>query len=160
MQQPDELVQPSIQRNAAPQNTIRFEVHEIRRVPTEISDKARELIDASSYEGRLLPQALSEFFGSLPDVTGVVIDALPKADFFEVDEDDRDTMLLSIVIQHAHPRIDDHRILINAAHLQEVADQKGQGFEAAATAEEMHRQYRSHLRTNAHILSLPVERKE
>src|SRR5487761_2663280 len=63
----------------------RFHAHELRRVPVEVTPTARALIDASSAQGRLLPQALAEVFGEHPDLVSVCIDAVEKARHFAVD---------------------------------------------------------------------------
>lgn len=51
-----------------------FEVHEVRRLPVTMTPTARSAIGASSSQGRLLPQALSEAFGLLDSVASLALD--------------------------------------------------------------------------------------
>lgn len=67
-----------------------FEVHELRRIPVEVSAEAKAYLLWSSHGGRLLPQALSEHFGAIPECERVEIDVV------ETDE----TKHLTITIYH------------------------------------------------------------
>src|SRR5487761_2321907 len=57
----------------------RFHAHELRRLSVSVTPTARALIDASSAQGRLLPQALAEVFGEHPELVTVSVDAVEKA---------------------------------------------------------------------------------
>lgn len=59
-----------------------FDFHEIRRVEVTQSAEARARLIVSSHEGRILPQALAEYFGKMPEVTGIDLD-IEQGDEFE-----------------------------------------------------------------------------
>jgi len=117
--------------NPAPQQTKRFHVEEMRRIPVRVTDRAKEVLDTSSYQSRILPQALSEFFGVLPDVRMVRVD-------FEGDK-------LVIDVKHAKDGRKHQRFFIGIEDLAKVSEQPRQGFEAATTADELQRLYRAHV---------------
>jgi hypothetical protein len=124
---------PHTDINPAPHHTKRFHVEDMRRIPVTISDEAKNIIDRSSYQGRVFTQGLSEFFGTLPDVEQVEIGT------------ERDGDLLSIHVKHAEDEDKHHRFLIRAERLHQVSEQPGKGFEAATTANELLRLYRTHV---------------
>lgn len=59
-----------------------FDFHEIRRVEVTQSAEARARLIVGSHEGRILPQALAEYFGKMPEVTGIDLD-IEQGDEFE-----------------------------------------------------------------------------
>ena len=60
----------------------RFDFADIRRVPVTQTDAVKARLIASSHEGRLLPQALSEYFGKVTEVECVELD-LEQVDEYE-----------------------------------------------------------------------------
>jgi hypothetical protein len=108
----------------------RFHTEDMRRIPVEVTPLAQACLDQSSYQGRVLPQALSEFFGTLPDVDQVSI---------ELTED-----RLKITIRHKEER-KQHAFHIETAALTAVSDQPRAGFEAVTMADELLRLYRTYV---------------
>jgi len=61
-------------------NRCQFDFADIRRVPIEQTQSAYTRITISSHGGRLLPQALQEYFGREPDVTGIALDIVQEGE--------------------------------------------------------------------------------
>ena len=59
-------------------NRCQFDFADIRRVPLEHDEQTRNRIAISSHGGRLLPQALQEYFGKEPEVTGIALDIMQE----------------------------------------------------------------------------------
>jgi hypothetical protein len=122
---------PHAHINPAPTRAKRFHVEHMRRIPVMVSDEAKEVLNASSYQGRVLPQALSEFFGTHPEVYSVEVDL----------EEDR----LMIHIKHGQHEDKHHRFFIAVGDLIQTSERPRQGFEATRTADELLRLYRLHV---------------
>jgi len=133
MQDPSQHVHATI--NPAPSGTKRFEVHDMRRIPVVVSEQAREIIDGSTQQGRLLPQALSEFFGTLPDAEQVEVNLVKDTVFGE---------RLAIHVKHGNNEDKHHRFFIAKSDLFDVHSHPALGFGAARTADELLRLYRVH----------------
>lgn len=122
---------PHAHINPAPGQSKRFHIHEMRRIPVTISASAKEVIDGSTRQGRVLPQALSEFFGTLPDVRRVEVDLV----------DDK----LTIHVKHAKDGRKHHRFHLASEDITQTSELAGKGFDAAKTADELLRLYRAHV---------------
>jgi len=128
----------------------RFEAHEVRRIPVSVSESARRCIVRSSSQGRTLPQALSEGFGSLGDVAMVQLDLVPKAAHFPLTILDqqhtpgRDPDLLVIRAQPTDTQQQEQVWYINAHDLEQVHLHSGGlgTFEARHLTSELLRLYR------------------
>lgn len=116
--------------DSAPSGTKRFHAEHMRRIPVQLSEKAKQIIDLSTHQGRLLPQALAEFFGTLPDVEGIEISTEEKDERFMID------------VKHGHDEEKHCRFFMSVNDLHQVSEQPRQGFEAARTAQELQRLYR------------------
>lgn len=127
----------------------RFHAYELRRVPVELSDDARRLILASSAQGRLLPQALSELLGTHSAIARVRVAVEEKSRRFIVHPAEvhpptgGPPLLLAIVAEHVS---DDARLahewLINAADLSDLHPRTHQPlFNPALMAQELLRLY-------------------
>lgn len=53
--------------------TKRFDIHEVKRLPVELTDAAREALNLTNEESRKVVLALSEAFAQLTDVTSLSI---------------------------------------------------------------------------------------
>lgn len=105
----------------------------MRRIPVIISASAKEVIDKSTRQGRVFPQALSEFFGTLPDVEQVEVDLEEPGD------------RLMIHVKHCEDEDKHHCFHIEADAITQASQLAGVGFDAAAMADELHRLYRAHV---------------
>lgn len=109
--------------------------------PIEVhtSDKALELIHASSDQGRKFPQALGEVFGRLSSVLHVEIDVFPKSHLFAVAG--ADSWLMKITVKHKNEALPDFEKIINADDLTLAHPTGAYGFNALLTAQEFARLY-------------------
>ncbi|MBF6588926.1 MAG: hypothetical protein IVW57_00160 [Ktedonobacterales bacterium] len=98
----------------------------VRRVPVTVTPAAHALILASTSEGRIFPQALSEHFGANGNVRQVIVDAVRKDAHFRVGPEEchpitrepGGAMLLTVTIKHAgHPNVEPHTLYMNASDL-------------------------------------------
>jgi hypothetical protein len=128
----------------------RFELEDVQRVPVTVSAQARALIDASTSQGRLLPQALSEHFAEAGNIASVDVDAVLKSQHFAVYSHERDTVLGGpepwLLVITAHHRSGssehDHTWHINASDLADLHPlTKMPLFQAALAAQELWRLY-------------------
>lgn len=122
---------PHAHINPAPCGTKRFEAHHIRRIPVVLTDSAKEVIDHATRQGRIFPQALSEFFGTLPEVERIEVDLSP---------DNR----LMIDIKHTDEQ-KHYRFFVGIDDLHAVPSNPRHGFDAAKMADELLRLYRTHV---------------
>jgi len=99
----------------------------MRRIPVTLTDPAKELIDKSGRQGRVFPQALSEFFGTLPIVERVWIDLV----------EDR----IAIYIK-ASDAGKGYQFFLAVDDLLQVPRNPRDGFDAARTVDELLRVYR------------------
>lgn len=83
---------PKEYRTGQPGFSKTFHIEQMRRIPHEMSPETRHIITASSQEGRLFPQALSDAFGRNEHVTKLAIDIVRKGDHFPFCEDVDDEM--------------------------------------------------------------------
>lgn len=113
----------------APHHTKRFHVEHMRRIPVEISPSAGDILSSLTYQSRVLPQALSEFFGSLPDIDRIVIDLA---------ED-----LIAIDILHGSDEGKHYRFFLAQSDLAR------EGFESARMVDELVRLYRIYVLKDA-----------
>lgn len=120
---------PHAHRHPPAQQTKRFETHHMRRIPVTLSDSAKEFIDGSTRQGRVFPQALSEFFGTLPEVEQVEVD---------LTEDDR----LMVHVKHAEDEDKHYRFFVGVDDLHATPRNPREGFDAAQKADELLRLYR------------------
>ncbi len=123
---------PHAHINPAPHRTKRFETHHVRRIPVTLSEQAKEFIDGSTRQGRVFPQALSEFFGTLPEVERVEVD---------LTEDDK----LMIHVKHTEHEHKHHRFHVASDDILSISPNPRHGFDAARTADELLRLYRTHV---------------
>lgn len=130
-----------------------------QRIPVLVSDAARAILDTSSSEARLFPQALAEHFGAVGAsagdgrITRIEIDAVPKSAHFAVAPQEMhpitgaEPQLLIIHAVHADERYNPRRCgadrwLINAADLSALHRETHYvQFQAALTAQELVRLY-------------------
>lgn len=138
----------------------RFHAHEVRRLLVSVTPLARALMDASSAQGRLLPQALAEVFGEHPDLARVHVDAVEKAQHFTVHPAERPHItsgiggsvrslpphVLRIDVTHTSGRDElAHGWFINAHALSDLHPQtRLPRFVAERAARELLRLYREH----------------
>lgn len=116
-----------------------FEPYEIRRLPVTMDKATETAIMASSWEGRHLPLAIGEAFGTIAEVEAVTITMVPKQQHFTLAPDeDTNTMLLEI-LAHCNDREEPYRFLINLSDLSEQHPSGLFGFNAALTAAELAR---------------------
>jgi hypothetical protein len=122
----------------------------VRRVPVTISPQARALIDASTSQGRLFPQALAEHFADAGNIASVTIDAVLKSRHFSVSPDERDGILggpepwLLVVTAHHRSGCPEHAHTwhVNASDLADLHPlTKAPLFQAALAAQELWRLY-------------------
>lgn len=123
---------PHAHINPAPHRTKRFETHHVRRIPVQLTERAKEFIDGSTRQGRVFPQALSEFFGTLPEVERVEVDLA---------DDDR----LMIHVKHGEHEHKHHRFHVASDDIVQISPNPRHGFDAARTADELLRLYRTHV---------------
>jgi hypothetical protein len=115
-------------RHPASSGTKRFEVHHMRRISVTLTDAAQEIINKSTRQGRVFPQALSEFFGTLPVVQRIEID---------LTVDNR--LIIDI---KANEETLHYRFFIGADDLLQVPRNPRAGFDATRTVDELLRLYR------------------
>lgn len=120
---------PHAHRHPAPQQTKRFEVHEMRRIPVQITEAAKEVINQATRQGRVFPQALSEFFGTLPEVERVEVDLSPEN-------------RLMIDVKHGEDEDKHYRFFVGVDALHHAPRNPREGFDAAQMADELLRLYR------------------
>src|SRR5487761_2320025 len=139
----------------------RFHAHELRRLSVSVTPTARALIDASSAQGRLLPQALAEVFGEHPDLVTVSVDAVEKAQHFIVHPAERTHITSGSggSVRTLPP----HVLRINVTHASALSDLHPQThlprFVAERAARELLRLYREHeQRARARDAALDVAR--
>lgn len=116
--------------NPASGGTKRFEVHDIRRIPVSLTASAKAIIDQSTRQGRIFPQALSEFFGTLPQVERVEVDVKEGGERVEIDI-------------KASDESKDHQFFLAVEDLTQPSKPAGQGFAATKVADELLRLYRT-----------------
>lgn len=120
---------PHAHRHPAPQRAKRFEAHEMRRIPVTLTDGAKEVINKAVKQGRIFPQALSEFFGTLPEVERVEIDLTQEG-------------RLMIDVKHSEDEGKHYRFFIGVDDLHQTPRNPRHGFDAAQMADELLRLYR------------------
>ena len=113
-----------------------FHIETLRRIPVEQDQHTQNLIGASTYEGRIFPQALSDEFGKFIQVERIVLQAVLKKDHFSVTEKEHD-LLLQIDICSNNALL--HRFLLNMADLQHIHRSGWHSFQAGETAQELAR---------------------
>jgi len=126
------LTHPHADINPAPTRARRFHIHEMRRIPVIVTAKAKEVLDLSSHQSRVLPQALSEFFGTHAGVRRIEID---------LDETGR----LSIHVRHAKDGRKHHQFFMEVGDLTQTSTKPGQGFEATRTVSMLLELYRAQI---------------
>jgi hypothetical protein len=114
-------------RNPPPSGTKRFETHHMRRIPVQVTESAKALIGRSVRQGRLLPQALSEFFGTLPEVECVWVDLI------------EDRIVIDIKASDASKG---YQFFLASSDFLQVPRNPRDGFDAARTVDELLRLYR------------------
>jgi hypothetical protein len=114
-------------RHPPPSRHKRFEVHDMRRVAVTCTDEARQLMARSRRQGRIFPQALSEFFGTLPAIESVEVSL----------EEDR----LKIALKARDASLC-HDFFIASDDLLQPSRNPREGFDAARTVDELLRLYR------------------
>jgi hypothetical protein len=107
----------------------RFEVHDMRRIPVALSASAKEVIDKATRQGRIFPQALSEFFGTLPQVERIEVDVSAE-------------QRLMIDIKATEEKFH-YRFFIGVDDLHQAPRNPREGFDAAQMADELLRLYRT-----------------
>lgn len=121
---------PHAHRHPAPHRTKRFETHHVRRIPVFLTDTAKEVIDQATRQGRVFPQALSEFFGTLPEVERVEVDLSPEN-------------RLMIDVKHCEDKEKHYRFFVGVDdELHQTPRNPREGFDAAQKADELLRLYR------------------
>jgi hypothetical protein len=113
----------------APQGKKRFEVHHMRRIPVILTDSAKAFLDGSTRQGRVFPQALSEFFGTLPEIKQIDVD---------IAEDGR----VMVHVKHCEDDDKHHQFYLDSKEVAQPSKPPGQGFHAARTADKLLRLYR------------------
>jgi len=127
----------------------RFDLADVKRIPVDVTPAAHERIHASTQQGRLFPQALSEHFGAAGNVARMHVDVQPKSRYFPIGTDERDPVtggepvLLVITATHAnHPDVPEHVWYLNAADLCDLHPRTHEPlFQAVPAAQELHRLY-------------------
>ena len=118
-----------------------FHVETMRRIPHTMEQDARNAIAATTYEGRLFPQALSDAFGENPHVTRLFLTVRKKIHHFAPSDNDDDDLLLIHVFDDrdlADPRI----FFVNMDDLRQHHVSGWHCFQAAATAKEIAHLYK------------------
>lgn len=123
-----------------------FETHELRRVPVLLTPEAKAAIDASSHQGRLFPQALSEYFGDIRGVREVRVHIVPRHTHFPhmlaaPSATGTEARIVEVQAIHTDGSIDPHTWLLNMHDLEEAALGADNGFRAHTMAEELARLY-------------------
>lgn len=129
-------------RQPVPGSTRQFDFDTLRRVPVTVSPEARALLDRGTHQTRVFPQALAEFYGELPDVTGISI-ALEEGEM----------ALLAVTVQHT--RYEDH---LHRLSIEEMMQFHGR-FRAAHMAEEMRRLTHEHYQRQEQQFQRSQERR-
>lgn len=96
-----------------------FDLSEVKRCPVTLSEEAKIYINASHYQGRMLPQALSEHFGKIEQVESISIDLAPMQSLVPSHEDTEASVLL-IVIRHMYNSDKDMQFLLNSRDLRDT----------------------------------------
>jgi hypothetical protein len=124
----------------------RFELADVVRIPVHVTPEAQAMINASSAEGRKLPQALAESFGALRNVARVYLMLVPKSTIHPITQAEKDELggkeptLLRIVAEHLHPQVPQYVWHVNARDLAYVHP-SGKGFRAHLLADLLVTQY-------------------
>ena len=116
--------------------TRKFDLHEIIRIPVELTPSARSLISASGREGNKFPVALSEVFGDAGQEVVIKLDAVTRSDHHVADHDMQ--RLIHIQIFKAEQLAFETFVADHA--LWHEPGQK-RGFDAAMSAQEILRLY-------------------
>jgi len=119
--------------NAPPGRSKRFDVAHMRRIPVILSDEARYHLATSNHQGRVIPQALSEFFGTLPDVDHVEVGIEKAKERIVID------------VKHCSDEDKHHTFFVALGDVREVSEHPGVGFKATKKADELLRHYRMHV---------------
>jgi hypothetical protein len=102
----------------------------MRRIPVQLSVSAKAIIDRSTRQGRIFPQALSEFFGTLPDVDRVEVDVEEGGERISIDI-------------KASDESKDYQFFIAVEDITQPSKPPGQGFVATRVVDELLRLYRT-----------------
>jgi len=124
-------IHPHAHINPPPSSRKRFHMEHVRRIPVQLTEAAKEAIDGSTRQGRVFPQALSEFFGTLPEVEQIEIDVSPDK-----------RLMIDIKHKHEHKH---YRFFIGVDDLHQKSGNPRDSFDAAKTANELLRLYRVHV---------------
>lgn len=115
-----------------------FHVECMRRIPVVQDQETRDVIGATTHEGRMFPQALSDEFGKIDSVVQVALSIRKKADHFNVEPDNENDLLIQIAVKN---NTDEEKILfINVSDLLQVGS--WHNFSAHFTACELVRIYK------------------
>jgi hypothetical protein len=94
--------------------TKRFTLQDIQRCSVILTDAAKQYINASHFQGRLLPQALQEQFGRIEQVSGVFVDVAPMREHHRHHKDENATVMLVTVKCHEYTNFNDVVFHLNA----------------------------------------------
>lgn len=126
-------------------HTKRFHLEDVQRIPVTLTDTARDAILASSHQGRLWPQALSELCAERGCIACVSIDVVCKSAFHPVSPTElhpvtgEEPLLFYVVATHAVTGVPDYTWLINVSDLSQVYPRGD--FQAVTSVQEMLRLY-------------------
>src|SRR5580765_470137 len=116
--------------NAPPGRSKRFDVAHMRRIPVILSDEARYHLATSNHQGRVIPQALSEFFGTLPDIDHIEVGIDKAKERFVID------------VKHWGDEDKHQTFFVALGHVREVSEHPAVGFKGIKKADELLRPYR------------------
>lgn len=115
-----------------------FHVETLRRIPVVQNQETRDAIGATTFEGRIFPQALSDEFGKLEQVDSIILTVVGKAKHFATEEDAR---LLEVDVIGTSGMVE-HRFLVNMSDLEHFHQSGWHSFQAGETAKELVRLFR------------------
>lgn len=115
-----------------------FHIETLRRIPVIQDEDTKNAIGATTHEGRIFPQALSDEFGKLNQVDSVLLRVVGKAVHFATEEDER---IVEVHIQGKEGELL-HRFLLNMTDLEHVHASGWHSFQAGETAKELVRLFR------------------